>query len=239
MMRTISIALIALAVLAVLFSQSMTGEKIDNISLLVERDGVFYKKFSNEPFTGEVVSGGGRLKNGKKEGMWETYFTNGQLSSKGSYKNGESEGLWEVYSSDGGLISKGSYKNGEREGLWIYYLYGLPSSKINYKKGTQHGHSEYYKYGRLTEKGSFDEGKKTGLWLSYHQNGKLKSKGVFSNSERLGEWVFCNEKSTPIIEIEYETEREKFIFKNMPTTGIYDNGVKVAEYPNADCDVID
>lgn len=226
MMRTISIALIILAVLAVLISQSLTGEKIDNISLLVERDGVFYRKFSNEPFTGEVVSGGGRLKNGKPEGMWETYYTNGQLSHKGGYKNGEREGLWEYYFDNGKLSGKGVYKNGIREGLWIEY-YGDLFIKVNYKNGTQHGHFEVYNTsGSLKEKGSYDEGKKTGLWSSYFDNGKLGSKGVFNNGKRQGEWVFCNEKSIPRRETEYD----------IYITGIYENDVKVAENPNADCD---
>jgi antitoxin component YwqK of YwqJK toxin-antitoxin module len=38
---------------------------------------------------------------GKKEGYWESYYSNGQLDSKGSYINGESDGNWEKYFDNG------------------------------------------------------------------------------------------------------------------------------------------
>ena len=40
---------------------------------LVERDGIYYKKFSDIPFTGKIESrkiGTGNYKNGKREGFW-------------------------------------------------------------------------------------------------------------------------------------------------------------------------
>ena len=49
---------------------------------LIERDGIWYKKFSNKPITGEV----------------ETYYSSGQLYSIRNYKNGKREGLSEILS---------------------------------------------------------------------------------------------------------------------------------------------
>jgi len=53
---------------------------------LVERDGLYYQKFINVPFTGKVT---GSFKNGEREGTWVSYWENGQLSSKGDYTNGK------------------------------------------------------------------------------------------------------------------------------------------------------
>ena len=57
---------------------------------LVERDDLYYKKFTNVPFTGEI-SGieSGKFKNGIKDGPWEYYYENGQLESVRNYKEGK------------------------------------------------------------------------------------------------------------------------------------------------------
>ena len=52
---------------------------------LVKRDGIYYKKFSDVPFTGRlegIVQG--EIKNGKEEGVGSVYYKNGQLESKGT-----------------------------------------------------------------------------------------------------------------------------------------------------------
>jgi hypothetical protein len=46
---------------------------------LVEREGLFYKKFSDVPFTGKTTGNEqGSLKNGKKDGPWVYYHDNAQ-----------------------------------------------------------------------------------------------------------------------------------------------------------------
>ena len=90
---------------------------------LVERDGLYYKKFTDEPFTGSIDEGTlwGVLKNGKREGPWVMDYENGQLSWKGVFKGGKREGPWVAYWANGQLRFKGAYKNGEREGPWVGY----------------------------------------------------------------------------------------------------------------------
>ena len=84
---------------------------------LVERNNLYYKKFTSVPFTGEVEgSNQGKFKKGKKEGSWKIYNINGQLFFKGDFKNGKQEGPWVAYKSDGTVWEKytGTYKNGEK-----------------------------------------------------------------------------------------------------------------------------
>ena len=93
------------------------GISADSINDLVTRDGLWYKKFSDVPFTGEVtgrVSGG--FLDGKLEGYFIHYWENGQLQTKGTYKNGLKEGRWVYYASDGTLFKglTGIYKNGKK-----------------------------------------------------------------------------------------------------------------------------
>ena len=89
---------------------------------LVERNDLFYKKFTDVPFTGEVKGlWVGELKEGKKDGLWLLYQQNGQLGTKAVYKNGLRNGLFEDYFSNGCLGTKGNYKDGRFDGVWSYY----------------------------------------------------------------------------------------------------------------------
>ena len=89
---------------------------------LVVRDGLYYKKFSEVPFSGKVTGlRNGSIKNGKAEGEWTHYYENGQLMSTGNYKNGKQEGEWFVYYGNGQLMYKGNYKNDKKEGEWVHY----------------------------------------------------------------------------------------------------------------------
>ena len=94
-----------------------------SIDDLVIRAGLYYEKFTATPFTGELDEGlqRGSIKNGKKEGSWESYYDNGQLDFKGDYKNGEMDGSFEGYFTTGQLHIKGNFKNGEKEGYWESY----------------------------------------------------------------------------------------------------------------------
>ncbi len=81
---------------------------------LEERDGIYYKKFTEVPFTGKVKGKTqGSMKNGKKDGSWIGYFDNGQLHYKGDYKNGKREGYW-VWNNSVMSGWTGTYKDGKK-----------------------------------------------------------------------------------------------------------------------------
>ena len=98
--------------------------EIDDFEELIQVDGLFYKKFTNTPFTGKVIGGEkqGSLKDGKKVGEWVEYHDNGQLEKKVEYKDGQLEGESVGYFRNGQLWWKGQNKDGKIKGEWIYYL---------------------------------------------------------------------------------------------------------------------
>ena len=116
MIRILATSLLALSLTA-------SGALAISFGDLVQRDGLYFKKFTDDPFTGSLDEGTlwGVLKNGKREGPWVMDYDNGQLSWKGSFKNGKREGPWVAYWANGQLRFKGAYKNGEREGRWVAY----------------------------------------------------------------------------------------------------------------------
>lgn len=145
-----------------LLSSPCWSETFDD---LVQRDGLYFKKFSEVPFSGKVNGlRNGSIKNGEEEGTWIRYHDNGQLYSKGNYKNGLEHGAWVFYYSNGLLRFKGNYKNGEEEGAWVFYFNnGQLWSKSNYKNGKEDGAQvRYYTDGTLDRErsGTFKNGYK-------------------------------------------------------------------------------
>ena len=139
-------------------------------SSLVERNGVYYKKFSDIPFTGKV-----------------------QGRDKGSFINGLKEGPWVWYDLDGAEIEKGIFKNGKREGTWITFHKNNILRKINYKNGEREGYTIVYHHnGQLHTKGIFKNGKREGTWVWHRKNGQIMDKGNFKNDKKEGVWISLN-----------------------------------------------
>ena len=81
--------LTSVVLLVLLFPSLALGETMDD---LVERDGLFYKKFTDVPFSGTVTGPRqGKLKNGKEEGPWVWYNEDGTVNEEytETYKDGE------------------------------------------------------------------------------------------------------------------------------------------------------
>ena len=153
---------------------------------LVERDGLYYQKFTDVPYNGKVTGDKqGTLKNGKKAGVWVTYSSNGQLYSKGNFKNGKEEGTW-VFYYDGQLSFKQNYKNGKLEGVKIAYKkWGQVTTnfKNDKKEGVRAG---YYSNGQVEMKGNYKNGKREGPWVFYFSDGQLIWKGSYKNDKKEG-----------------------------------------------------
>jgi antitoxin component YwqK of YwqJK toxin-antitoxin module len=57
-------------------------------------------------------------KNGKRDGLCESWYGNGQLFNKCNYKKGKKNGLYEKYYKNGKLDKNCSFKNRNRDGLY-------------------------------------------------------------------------------------------------------------------------
>ena len=146
-----------------LFPSFALGEEI-TIDDLVKREGIYYTKFSDVPFTGKVTGKSqGTFRHGKKDGPWVGYWANGQLWVKETFKDGILDGPWVLYYDNGQLLAKGDYKNGGKEGTWV----------------------SYWVNGQLMEKTNFKNGEKEGAWVRYYDNGQLNWKGTYKNGVKV------------------------------------------------------
>ncbi len=81
---------------------------------LIQREGLYYEKFTDVPFTGKVdYQSKLSFKGGKPQGEWVGYYKNGQLSYKENYANGKRHGEEVSYYENGQLEFKGNYVNGK------------------------------------------------------------------------------------------------------------------------------
>ena len=126
-----------LIITAFLFCSLSSIALSETMEDLVKRDGLYYKKFTDTPFTGKVEGKKqGSFKNGKKHGKWIIYHENGQLAKKFYLKNGKVEGEAIAYYDNGELWHKGQFKNSKKDGEWIIYHHnGQLMDKAHYKNG--------------------------------------------------------------------------------------------------------
>jgi chemotaxis protein MotB len=92
-----------------LLSSASWSDSIDDLTL---RNGVFYKRYTDVPFSGSITGKiNVRLENGKFEGHFDGYYDDGQLKEKGSYKSGKRTGLWEEFSKGGETLETTAWMN--------------------------------------------------------------------------------------------------------------------------------
>ena len=137
-----------MVLMVLLFPALALGETMND---LVYRDGLYYKKFTDVPFMGNITgkTEQGTIRNGKKEGLWVYYYDNGQLSYKGTFKFGKKDGTWVYYHSNGQLSYKVTYKDDKKDGPYV----------------------NYYDNGQLGSKGTYKNGKEDGRWVRYWSDG--------------------------------------------------------------------
>jgi len=113
--------LTSMVLVVLMFPALALGETVTFEDLVIT-DGLYYKKFSDVPFTGKVTGKTqGSFRKGKKHGPLVDYHDNGQLWIKGTYKNGKMDGPWVRYYDNGQLFSQGTYKDGKMDGPWEGY----------------------------------------------------------------------------------------------------------------------
>ncbi len=81
------------------------------------QDGPFELLYPNS-----VIKAKGNLKDGKKTGLWESFYEDGTRWSSTYYTDGVPNGYSITYFKNGTVQYKGEYKEGKRVGHWEFYL---------------------------------------------------------------------------------------------------------------------
>jgi len=121
--------------------------------------------------TSGVLESNGLMKGKKREGKWLFYHTDGKaIMSEENYKNGKLDGVYNTFYPNGELTEITSYKNGLLDGSYKKYsIKGILYNDFNYAGGKLNGMAIYYsrKTGDLIKKGPFKNDMRVGTWENY------------------------------------------------------------------------
>jgi len=167
----------------------------------------------------------GRVENGKKIGVWKTYYPDGTTAEEGKFEGDiykivnswGPDGKRQVESGEGNYTSffqnssnpfeKGLIKQGLREGLWETYFDNsiIIQQETNYTSGQPNGSMvSYYQNGNILTEGTMKDGKKEGVWNWYNESDGIESSATFSNDKKDGTQTFWSETGYAVKEEVYE-----------------------------------
>lgn len=176
------------ALIVILFSSPAFSLTIDD---LVERQGLYYEKFTNTPYSGAVEGREqGKFRNGKKEGVWNIYYASGQLSQSENYKNGKLNGELVGFTRNGNVLYRGQMKDGSGYGEWLTFFYDSSQVSVRetYKDGKAYGLTYgYNKDGTLDYTVEVSHGKWNGLYSGYNEDGTVQFTKEYKNGVEVSE----------------------------------------------------
>lgn len=111
---------------------------------LVERDGIFFEKFSSEPFTG-LVQGktSGVVEDGRWEGTVYEFHENGNLWIEGNYRDGVKEGTETIFSTNGVRVQEKTFSQGQLTNF-KRFIGRLILENLNFRNKKRHGVQERF-----------------------------------------------------------------------------------------------
>ena len=167
--------LVFLPLLVFLFPVVSMGETVDRTEL-VTRDNLYYKKFTDVPFSGTVTGKEqGRLLEGKKIGTWLSFYESGQLHTRSIYwEPNVLDGEFSKYHENGCLQIRMGFVDGEEHGLFSLFFEKNCDVQIV---------------------GHYDKGKRIGEWVQLSESGSILIEGSFNEKgQRTGDWFVKNMK---------------------------------------------
>lgn len=84
-------------------------------------DGVLVAVYEKEYWDDGNILKEGPLKNGKRDGTWQSFYRDGVLWSEGSFNEGAREGVSITYHPNGRKKYHGFFTNGKKSGTWKFY----------------------------------------------------------------------------------------------------------------------
>ncbi len=131
-----------------------------------------------------VLSAQGTLLNGKKEGTWTEFNSNGTVKTIMPYILGKREGLYVELNSSGQFIKRISYHNNLRHGRYIEYIYPVKKEERTYQEGKLEGSVKiYYPDGKIMEEGSYKNDTRDGISRWYDNAGKVTIEYEYKHGE--------------------------------------------------------
>jgi antitoxin component YwqK of YwqJK toxin-antitoxin module len=131
------------------------------------------------------------LKDDLREGQRIIYFPSGDTSIIDHHVKGERTGLFTQYHPNNAVRITGKLINDKWDGEVLeYHTNGALNSKLKYKEDKREGAFTFFHInGKLSQKGTFKEDLLVDDFEAYHNNGQLEARGRYKNGTQIGKWV--------------------------------------------------
>jgi antitoxin component YwqK of YwqJK toxin-antitoxin module len=178
----ILVLLILLAFGAGAFAQNKTNEA-------GRRVGYWKVTGEDKPTPGYATSAvieEGEYIDGRKEGVWKTYYPSGKVKNEITYQGGRPKGPYTTYYENGQIEEKGNWSLNKNQGKFTrYYENGQVQQDFTFDEGGQRNGTQkyYYENGQLMIEGNWAGGKEDGAVKEYYEDGSLKSVRVFNGGK--------------------------------------------------------
>ena len=144
----------------------------------------------------------GFWKEGKQDGLFTLYTTEGVLVDYANFRDGERHGLTRQYDAKTGRMTcEGNFKNGQMEGTWTQYdpYTGMAVIEQTYRDGALHGPAkQYYEDGQLHIDMTYENGIPQGPYKAYYPGGQIQVEDSLENGSYSSHVKMYEEDGTPI-----------------------------------------
>ncbi len=130
------------------------------------------------------ISQEGRFFDNKKEGIWITYFQNGNIRTYMTFSEGIINGETRIYNRNGILQESGNWDGNKWTGEYqFFYDNGNPEYIWTYNNdGKRTGIQRYfYEDNNIKIEGYWENGKEIGILKEYYQDGSLKKESNWTD----------------------------------------------------------
>lgn len=137
-------------------------------------------------YSGDALIEEGEYSEGRKVGLWKTYFPSGKIKNEITYENGRPKGPYTTYYENGQIEERGSWDLNKNLGKFTrYYENGQVQQDFTFDdSGKRNGPQKYYhENGQIMIEGSWNGGKEDGEIREYYSNGEVKSVRVFNGGK--------------------------------------------------------
>ena len=125
----------------------------------------------------------GRYVDGKKNGIWVSYYANGNMKNRFTFEAGKPNGMAIMYNENGKIAEQGIWRNQHWVGDYkLYYENGEIQHSFKFNpNGKRDGKQVYYaENGQKIIEGEMKEGKEIGLWNEWFDNGEKRAEKYFN-----------------------------------------------------------
>jgi len=172
-------------------SDELLKEEFDSLRFKIllpdsvsKSDGAYKAYFEDKT----TVRYEGKISGGNPNGLWRTYYENGNLKNTVIYKDGKVDGIAYFFYNDNNETKQAEvlYKSDIIQGVYQeFYQNGAQKAKLNYEDGKLEGDAEfYYPTGRIKIEGKYKENEKKGKWIFYSENGEILNKEKMKKNKK-------------------------------------------------------